>query len=142
MWFNSIMKMILRSPLHGMVSKNMMLLTYTGRKSGREYTTPVNYVRDGDVLYTTSSKDRTWWRNFRGGAPVSILLQGKNVQAQGEVAEAGESLTAWLMRLVELSPQHAKYFEIGFDETGQPNPDDVARKAEESVCVRFELAAD
>jgi deazaflavin-dependent oxidoreductase (nitroreductase family) len=139
MWFNPIVKTILRSPLHGMVSKNMMLLMYTGRKSGREYMTPVNYVRDGDTLYTTSSKDRTWWRNFRGGAPVSILLQGKNVGAEGEVAESGDNLTAWLARLVQLSPRHAKYYGVAFDGSGQPNPDDIHRKAEELVCVRFKL---
>ncbi len=142
MWFNRIMKAILRSPLHGMVSKNMMLLTYTGRKSGKEYTTPVNYVRDGDVLYTTSFKNRSWWRNFRGGAPVRIVLQGKNLRAEGEVAEDGDNLTAWLTQLVLLSPRYAKYFGVGFDEAGQPNPDDLARKAEESVCIRFKLTAD
>ena len=47
MWFNSIMKWLIRSPLHGLVSKSMLVIGYTGRKSGRRYETPVNYVRDG-----------------------------------------------------------------------------------------------
>jgi hypothetical protein len=40
---------ILRLSLHGAMSGPTMLLTYTRRRSGRTYTTPVNYVRDGDA---------------------------------------------------------------------------------------------
>jgi hypothetical protein len=67
MWYNSMMKWILRSPLHGLISKSTMLITYTGHKSGKLYTIPVNYVRDEDVLSVTSYRHRTWWRNLRGG---------------------------------------------------------------------------
>jgi hypothetical protein len=70
------------------------------------------------------------------------VLQGKNLRAEGEVAEDGDNLTAWLTQLMLLSPRYAKYFGVGFDETGQPNPADIARKAEESVCIRFKLTAD
>ena len=35
----NIMKFVLRSPLHGMVSKTVLLITFTGRKSGKTYTT-------------------------------------------------------------------------------------------------------
>lgn len=62
MWFNPMMKWLIASPLHIFVSKNMMLITYTGRKSGVTYTTPVNYLREGNTLYVTSWRERTWWR--------------------------------------------------------------------------------
>ena len=54
MWYNSIMMWLLRSPLHGMLSGSTMIITYTGRKSGMTFSTPVNYVRDGNVLWTVS----------------------------------------------------------------------------------------
>lgn len=60
MWYNSIMKWILRSPLHGLINKSIMLITYTGRKSGKVYTIPVNYVRHGGLLSVTSYRHRTW----------------------------------------------------------------------------------
>ena len=53
--YNALMKSVLRSPLHGMVSKNFMLITFTGRRSGKVYTTPVNYVRDGDSILSSAS---------------------------------------------------------------------------------------
>lgn len=61
---NPFMKTILRSPLHGLVSENVILITFTGRKSGKTYTTPVNYVRDGEALIILSHDDRTWWKNL------------------------------------------------------------------------------
>ena len=66
MWFNPIIQWLLRSPLHLMVSKNMMLMTYTGRKSGKIYTTPMNYLAIGEAFYTISTRERRWWRNLRG----------------------------------------------------------------------------
>ena len=38
---NDFMAWVLRSPFHGMLSKGMMLITITGRKTGKTYTTPV-----------------------------------------------------------------------------------------------------
>jgi len=54
MWYNPIMMWVLRSPLHGMLSGSTMIITYTGRKSGQTFSTPVNYVRDGNVLWSLS----------------------------------------------------------------------------------------
>lgn len=56
--YNPLMKWVLRSPLHGMVSKNFMLITFTGRRSGKVYTTPVNYVREGDGITVFSKPNR------------------------------------------------------------------------------------
>jgi hypothetical protein len=76
MWYNGPMAWLLRSPLHRLVSKNMMLLTYLGRKSGKRYDVPVSYVQDGDGFSVTSMRERTWWRNLRGGAGVRVQLAG------------------------------------------------------------------
>src|SRR5207249_9479955 len=72
---NPFVAAILRSPLHGLLSKQVMLLTYTGRKTGKRYTIPVGYTRDGETLVVFSS--RTWRRNLRGDAPVEVRLQGR-----------------------------------------------------------------
>ena len=39
---NRAMKFMLRSPLHSIVDKKILLVTFTGRKSGKTYTTPVS----------------------------------------------------------------------------------------------------
>lgn len=42
---NPVVTWLLRSSLHGILSGSTLLITVTGRKSGRIYTIPVNYVR-------------------------------------------------------------------------------------------------
>jgi hypothetical protein len=42
---------LLRSPLHGRFDTHTMLLTLTGRTSGKRSTFPVSYVHDGDTLF-------------------------------------------------------------------------------------------
>jgi len=53
-----------------------MLLTFVGSKPGEEYPTPVGYwVKDGHLIVTTQSP---WWRNLRGGQPVSMQVRGQH----------------------------------------------------------------
>ncbi len=74
--FNAIVKLILRSPLHSPLSRRLLLITFTGRKSGKIYTTPTSYIRDGQDIIIFSERNRRWWRNLEGGAPVEMRVQG------------------------------------------------------------------
>jgi deazaflavin-dependent oxidoreductase (nitroreductase family) len=137
MWFNPIMIWLLKSPLHFFVSKNMMLITYTGRKSGKPYTVPVNYIQDGDMLYTTSWKDRTWWRNLRNGQPVTLRVRGQKRAAIPKVSETNEDVADQLSTYFQLVPNMARYFNVELDPQGNPIQDDIAAAAVPRVMVTF-----
>jgi hypothetical protein len=92
MWYNPILTWLLRSPFHGMLSSSTMLITVTGCKSGKAIRTPVNYVDMGEELLTVSFRRRTWWRNLRGGAPVTLWLRGRNVKAHSVIIEDDEGV--------------------------------------------------
>ena len=81
--YNPIVVAILRSPLQGLMSNSVMLLTYRGRRSGRAFTTPISYVRDGEDLLAVAFRDHAWWRNLRGGAPVRVRLRGRELRGRG-----------------------------------------------------------
>lgn len=72
---NPFMKWLLRSPLHFIVSGQYMLITVKGRKSGRFYTTPVQYKRLNDTLYVITSGGYTWWKNLRSRSAVDVMLR-------------------------------------------------------------------
>lgn len=136
MWYNSIMTAILRSPLHGILSKNTLLITVTGRKSGRKYTTPVNYYQQNKDLLVISKRERTWWRNLVGGSPVSLVLKGKTVKAFGEAfgdeAQVVELLEGYLDRFPRSAgPLHVRL------ENGKPDSGDLRRAARVWLFVRL-----
>ena len=90
MWFmnkiaNPFVKFILVSPLHGLMSGTVLLLTYRGQRSNKAYTLPVQYVQSGKAIYIVPGmpEKKTWWRNLRGGAPVWVRLCGKTVTGRG-----------------------------------------------------------
>jgi deazaflavin-dependent oxidoreductase (nitroreductase family) len=139
MWYNPIMMWILRSPLHGLLSGSTMIITYTGRKSGKTFSTPVNYVRDGDVLWTVSFRHRTWWKSLRD-SPVTLRMQSKDVTGVATTTTDQQEVADCLMAYLRKAPQIAKYIGVGLDASGQPKSQDVAEAAKTRVMVRVRLS--
>ncbi len=55
-----------------------MLITFRGRKSGKLFTTPIGYMRQGDRV--SSFTDHRWWRNLVEHPEVTLRIQGKRYQ--------------------------------------------------------------
>ena len=137
MWFNPIMKSLLQSPFHGLVSKNMMLVKFNGRKSGREFLVPVNYVRSGDTLLVISQRERTWWRNLRGGASVKVRLQGQDVRGTAVVIEDQTAVADCLAEMLQQAPRYAGYLQISMNGSGQPDQAALLGAAAGRVMVQI-----
>lgn len=135
---NPIMSLILLSPLHGLLSKNTLLITVTGRKSGKTYTTPVGYVRSDDELLIVSSPDRTWWRNLRDGAAVKVRLQGREMNGHGLALEDQSAIAENLIGLLKAAPQYQKYLGVSLTADGRPiDPTALVKAAKSRVMVRI-----
>jgi hypothetical protein len=139
MWYNPIMVWLLHSPLHGMLSGNMMVVTYTGRRSGKTYHLPVSYLRVRETLLTISYKRRTWWRNLRSGAPVTIRLQGKDINGRAEVIDDEEGVMEGLTAFIAGNPRTAHAFGLKLGVDGQPEPGGLQQVARVCVIVSTDL---
>jgi deazaflavin-dependent oxidoreductase (nitroreductase family) len=135
---NRAMKFILRSPVHGVVSKTVLLITFTGRKSGKTYTTPVDYSQDGDQVYVFTHA--TWWKNLYPGAPVTLRIRGREYQGLAEpVAEDKQAVAAGLIEHLRKVPSDAKYYYVTFDEHKNPRADEAEKAAQSVVMIRIRL---
>jgi hypothetical protein len=123
---------ILRS-LHGMMSGSTILVTVTGCKSGQPISTPVNYAQEGNTLWVTSFRKRSWWRNLRGGQPLVLQIKGKEVQGWGRAIEDGPEVEAALSKYLQRLPKSAKYFDVTLDENGYPNSAEIQKAAQDRV---------
>ena len=137
---NDFMSLVLRSPLHGMLSNGMMLITVTGRKTGKKHTTPVEYFREAENLWVMTSRDRTWWRNLKGGAEVSLLLKRKPVTALAEPDLDEKAVEVRMYEYVKHVPQAAKPLGIRI-ENGNANAEDIARAAKDRLFVKLRLTS-
>lgn len=78
---------------------SVLLLTTTGRKSGKRYTTPLTYLNDGENLVIIASNggadtDPNWWRNLRADpqALVQVGRQFKDVHAEAALGTERDRL--------------------------------------------------
>jgi deazaflavin-dependent oxidoreductase (nitroreductase family) len=96
---NPFVGVLLRSPLHRVVSSQLALITVTGRRSGRRYTFPVAYRQsDDEVTIVVGWPERKrWWRNLREGGEVTLRLRG--VQRTGQARVTGDEASGVVVRV-------------------------------------------
>jgi F420H(2)-dependent quinone reductase len=84
-YVNLFMRPVLSLPFPTPLSANLMLISYTGVKSGKAYRQPVSYAADGETLLTPGGG--RWTRNLKGGRPVRLRLRGKTVPAHADLID-------------------------------------------------------
>lgn len=81
---NHLANPVVRRLLHGRLGRRMGahvgLIRYRGRRSGRTYELPVQYVRENGRVWIRPGmpQHKTWWRNLRGGAEVDVTMAGRS----------------------------------------------------------------
>ncbi len=91
---NVVMRPLLSSPLGGRIS-GVMLLEFSGRRSGRKIKVPVNFnLVDGVAMAFTGAP---WRHNFTGGAPATVTHRGRRHHTRGTLVpmtpdEMGEAV--------------------------------------------------
>ena len=134
---NDFVKFFLRTPLHIFMG-DTMLITVKGRKTGKEYSTPVGFYRENDSLWVLSSRDRTWWRNLRGGANVRLLLKGRNLSGRAKIVADENEVKKQIADYIQHVPMAVRGLGLRM-ENDIPNGDDVARLAKERLFIRIKV---
>ncbi|MGI8703993.1 MAG: hypothetical protein ACR2JZ_05730 [Candidatus Limnocylindrales bacterium] len=133
--WNPIMKRPLAPRLHLPWSRYFLLLSWTGRKTGARYTTPVSYVRGAGGLYLTTG-DR-WWRNVAGGGPVELRLLGRRRAAWATPITDRDASVSLHEQLFRDHPWFRLLAGIPAEATGGPDHAEVARSVDAGrVLVR------
>jgi len=96
-----------------LVNNDMLLLTTTGRSSGRDHTVPLLYLRDeADVLVIASWGGRDyppdWYRNLTADKRVSVQINGSTWPGTAEELSAAER-AEWWHRAVAAYNGYAEY---------------------------------
>jgi deazaflavin-dependent oxidoreductase (nitroreductase family) len=141
---NPIVGAVLRSRAHWLLSRGLMLITVTGRKTGRTYTIPVGYLPmdDAIVILVNEAPSKVWWRNYLEPGPIGLRLRGKRLRATAEAlrpdsAEFRERANASLRR-ARFMP---RLFGIDFDARAGLTDAQVKLLGERIAIVRVSSVA-
>ena len=136
---NPVMEFILKSPAHSLVSGGIMIITFKGKRTSREYSTPISYYADEDG-WVTCFTHANWWRNFQDGAEVKLRIRGENYQGFAEaVPDDIDQKSRALTKMLTKIPTDARFYRVSFDQEGRPNEEEVQQAAAEAVMIRIRL---
>jgi deazaflavin-dependent oxidoreductase (nitroreductase family) len=121
---NRIVSLLLRTPgVSGGIGRRLVIITVTGRKTGKRYSVPVAYTRhDGALLVGTPF---AWARNMRTGEPVEVVLRGKRRQADVLVISDEDGVVAAYDTICRDNRQFARFNNISIGPDGTPSPGDL-----------------
>lgn len=139
-WLNRMMTVMLKTPgLQRLAGRSTALLTFTGRKSGRQITTPVSYLRMGDRVLTTAHRTRQWWRNLLPNPSVTIRLAGKDHAGFASVMDDPDNAIEDFVTYLEAQPIVAKLSNVPIDGHGHPDRAAAREALDYTVVVSIKL---
>jgi deazaflavin-dependent oxidoreductase (nitroreductase family) len=140
--FNALFIWILRSALHSPMSKDLLVLEYRGRKSGKPYAIPLAYVEHDGAPYCVTREYSSWWKNVAAETPVTIWLRGvrTDVIAQRVAGTSAEAHAAFTRFLIANPGTASLVYQVRIDSQRQPDASDVDREIHHSVVVRLRSA--
>jgi len=99
---NVPMRVLLRLPFATPLGSRLMLVSFTGRKTGKAYHQPVSYVQQGNILLTPGGGKWKW--NLQDGQPVHIRLRGYDVLARPELIQNPDEIERLLAVMTAINP--------------------------------------
>ncbi len=136
---NVPMRAILSLPFPTPLSRNLMLLHYTGRKTGNAYRQPISYARDGSdassgtVLLTPGGGK--WTLSLADGKPVRLRLRGREVPARPELITDAAEVDRLFGVIARENPQAAKFVPIPRDADGHFDPAALDLALQHGFCI-------
>ncbi len=79
---STVIKLILRSPLHSLLSQQMILVSLNGSSDGQAEWKPARYLLEGQRV--TFFSERAAASHLKNSAVARILLRGSEVSGQAE----------------------------------------------------------
>jgi len=125
----------------GSLTKNLMVITTVGRKSGHSHSIPINYVPDGDSYIALNlGSGSHWFLNALANPHVTLEIGGKTIETQAEVIPANdaEQIKAILAVYERERPELLKSF---FGMTGDAPQDKLMQIGVRVGFMRFRPVA-
>ena len=86
---NPLVRRILRSRFHGLLSGLLVVLEYEGRTTGRRFAIPLRYAETKDARLVALAVDpdtKRWWRSFAEPRRAVVLHRGQRHDVVGTLA--------------------------------------------------------
>jgi deazaflavin-dependent oxidoreductase (nitroreductase family) len=98
---------LLRQGWMGKMDDFVMIITTTGRKSGKKYTTPIAYQRDGENIIALNPGNSNWFHNVAANGEAVLEIQRQEIPVTGVIVKDDQER----QRIFNLYRQNPSTFE-------------------------------
>tara|TARA_B110000014_G_scaffold128586_1_gene88653 strand:+ start:2409 stop:2840 length:432 start_codon:yes stop_codon:yes gene_type:complete len=137
-FLNPIVIALLNSPLHFIFSNKIMVITFFGRRSGKEYRTPVSYMKNEKEIICVTSIENVWWKNFQTESRVFLQIRGNSLQAKALSIINYDEVKQGLTDILNHSPVDSFFAGVRLS-NGVPRQDDIDKVSHEHVLMKIKL---
>ena len=129
---------LLRRNWLGPMGNEIMVITTTGRKTGRSYSTPIGYLRDGSgVIALNPVGGSNWYKNALNNKQARLEIKGKTYQAQAAPIVDPEERKKIFERYRQ---ERAKRFKLLFGIEADASQEELELALASRRFIRFYLA--
>jgi hypothetical protein len=110
---NPLVRVVLESRAHRLLSGRLLVLVYRGHRSGREFRIPLRYAESGSatlVAVALHPERKQWWRSFATPARATLVLQRERVEVRGAIG-AGDVRETLLEAYLDRYPRSRRIAE-------------------------------
>jgi hypothetical protein len=110
-----------------------MQITFPGRKSGKQDTTPISDVQHRDTLLLGVGGH--WWKTLRGGVAVQVRLRGKLHTGRAEAWTDESAMTSAYRTILAENPTLGRFMGITVTADGQPDRRAIQQALQRGAAV-------
>ena len=137
---NPVTIAIAKSPLHFLISQNLVVLIFKGMKTGKNYALPVSYFEDPrGKLSCVTHRHNIWWRNLLHVNNIKILYKGRLTDALVTIEHQNNKIIAdQLDALCSHSRIDGFFAKVSY-KYGKPLRKDVEKAASLMTLIRLSI---
>jgi hypothetical protein len=142
LWFliNPVVAFLARSPLHFLISHQVLVIQFQGRKSGKQYLVPVSYHEHESSYTCVTLRSNIWWRNLKEVSHTKIWLKGTLKNAQIDLEFNNDQIVESTLRdLVTNNRVDAYFAKIKLNKDGSPDSDDLIQAGKIHTVLKFTI---
>jgi len=137
---NFVTRPLLRSRLHPLLSGQLMVLSYTGGRSGHSYSFPIGYF-DWDAGEVISFSSRKWPFGLAGARDLELQIRGTSQPARPDVTRDPKEKSDLLREFAERKgPRTARRLMLGLPGDRPPTQQELDDAATKTTIVRFRFS--